>query len=157
MADEDAVFDRDALADERVGRDLHPAADANAFLNFDECADARFVTNLAAVEVDEVKDLDVAPQLDVGGDRLVLHSVTRRPSPRSDRSAASSMRTTRVPAAAPVSAARRAAIAAPNSSTTPASASRRSSFGAYMSPVRYDTRTSRRRSSSCTSNSTPLS
>src|SRR5262249_47401046 len=157
VADEDVVLDFDAFADERMALHFDPPADLRAALNLDERADPAFIADFAAVEIDELEDLDVAAQPHVVGDRLKLHSLTRLPSWRNDSSAACSNATTRTPAAAPVSGARRSAIDAANSSITRDSASRRSSFGAYMSPVRYDTKICRRVSSSRTSKSTPLS
>src|SRR5215467_133864 len=86
-----------------------------------------------------------------------LVNATRRPEDRNDSSAASSRWTTRWPEAASVSGRRHSAIASANSRTTRVSASVRSSFGACMSPVRYETRICRRVCSSGTSKSTPLS
>ena len=53
MADEDVIFDRDALTDERVARNLAAAADPGVLLDFDERADLRLVADLAAVEIDK--------------------------------------------------------------------------------------------------------
>src|SRR5580765_5407350 len=136
VADKDVIFQLDAFADERVARDLDAAADLGAALDLDKRADSRLVANLAAVEVDELEDRDVLAEPDVGRDRLKLHKAIRRPFARSDRWAASRSATTRLPAAASVSGARCCAIDSANSCATSESASRRSNFGAYMSPVR---------------------
>ena len=59
VADEDFVFDGDAFADEGVALDLAVFADGGVFLYFDEGADLGIVADGAAVEVDEVVELDV--------------------------------------------------------------------------------------------------
>ena len=59
------VFDRDAFADEGVAGDLAAAADAGVLLDLDKGADLRLVTDLAAVQIEEVAEPDVASQLDV--------------------------------------------------------------------------------------------
>src|SRR2546425_6701390 len=66
VADEDVVLDRHAFTDEGVARNLAPPADLRIFLDLDERPDLRFVADLAAVQVDELRELDVLPQLDVG-------------------------------------------------------------------------------------------
>src|SRR5438094_3829168 len=146
VADEDVILDLDAFADERVARNFHAPSNLRALLNLDERADAALVADLASVEIDEIVDPDVSTQLHVVRDCDAFHIVIRRPSLRSDCSAASSIETTRMPAAAPVIGSRRSAIADANSAVTSDSASRRSCFGAYMSPVRYETRIWRRAS-----------
>ena len=79
MADEDVVVDRHALTDERVARNLAPAADCRVLLDFDECANLRLVADLASVQVDETRQLDVVAQLHVRSDRqiLIVQSNTR--------------------------------------------------------------------------------
>jgi hypothetical protein len=69
MADEDLVLDGDALADERVARDLAPLADGGVLLDFDERADLRVVADTASVEIDEIGESDTGSQLDVVGNR----------------------------------------------------------------------------------------
>src|SRR5262245_2524652 len=157
VSNEDVILDLDTFADEGMARNLDAAANLRALLDFDECTDARFVADLTAVQVDELVDLDVLAKLDVRRDRLKRHSVTRWLPARSERSAASSSVTTRTPAAPSVNGARRWSMASANSRTTKPRASRRSNVGAYMPPVRYDTRIWRRVSPSRTSTSTPLS
>src|SRR5438309_4489262 len=66
MADEDVILDRHAFTDEGVARNLAPPADLRILLDLDERSDLRFVADLAAVQVDELRELDVLPQLDVG-------------------------------------------------------------------------------------------
>ena len=65
MADEDLVLDGDAFADEGVALDLAVLADGGVFLDFDEGADLGAVADGAAVEVDEVVQLDVLSKDDV--------------------------------------------------------------------------------------------
>src|SRR5207249_7253915 len=66
VANEDVVLDRHAFTDEGVARNLAPPADLRILLDLDEGPDLRFVADLAAVQVDELRELDVLPQLDVG-------------------------------------------------------------------------------------------
>ena len=61
MADEDVVLDRHAFTDEGVARNLAPPADLCILLDLDERSDLRFVADLAAVQVDELRELDVLP------------------------------------------------------------------------------------------------
>jgi len=80
MANENFVFDGHAFADETVTRDFAVAADARAFLNLNERADARSVADLAAVKIYEVMNFDIAPEFDVGRDHAELsghEAVTR--------------------------------------------------------------------------------
>src|SRR5207247_5811005 len=72
VADEDFVFDRDASTDKAVARQFAVAADAGAFLDFDERADLCPVTDFAAVEVDEVVDDYVPAELNVRSDYAEL-------------------------------------------------------------------------------------
>jgi hypothetical protein len=71
MTHKNLIFQRDALANESMARDLTPAANFRAFLNFDEGADLGFIPDFAAVEVDEAEDLDAFAEFDVWGDLLV--------------------------------------------------------------------------------------
>jgi hypothetical protein len=66
MADEYLILDHDALADERVRRDLASGTNLRPFLDLDESPDLGLVTNLAAIEVDErrLKDVDVLTKAD---------------------------------------------------------------------------------------------
>jgi hypothetical protein len=70
VADETLVFDRDALANKGVRRDLATLADRRVILNFYKRADLCFVPDRTAVQVNQVrlKDADVASQDYVGGD-----------------------------------------------------------------------------------------
>jgi len=52
-------------------RDLAPAADLGAFLDFNKGAHLRLITDLATVKVDEAEDPDPLPEFDVGRDLLV--------------------------------------------------------------------------------------
>src|SRR4030042_2547943 len=73
MADEDVVLDGHALPDEGVRGDLAVPADECVFLDLDERPDPGVVPDRAAVEVDEGEDLDVFPELDVGGNTAEFH------------------------------------------------------------------------------------
>ena len=68
VADEDLVLDGHALADESVALDLAVPADGDVFLDFDEGADLGAVADGAAVEVDEVVQLDVFAKDDIRSD-----------------------------------------------------------------------------------------
>src|SRR5215471_8935086 len=72
MTDKNLVFDGYGFANKRVRRDLAEAPDAGVLLNFDEGADLRAVADLAAVEIDEVMNDYLAPQLNVGRDDAEL-------------------------------------------------------------------------------------
>src|SRR5436190_2474053 len=91
VPDEDVVLDRHALADERVAGDLAVLSDPGVLLNLDEGADLRVVPDFAAVEIDELRELDALTQLHVRSDAVIVrHRVTALPRSLSDRSAASS-------------------------------------------------------------------
>src|SRR5262249_24701785 len=53
MADKNVVFNHYAFTDKSVTGDFAALADAGIFLNFHERADLRFITDLAAIEIDE--------------------------------------------------------------------------------------------------------
>ena len=61
MTDEHVVLDGHALADEGVARDLAPQTNLRLLLDLDECSDLCFVADLAPVQVDEPRELDVFP------------------------------------------------------------------------------------------------
>ena len=65
MADENIVLNRYAFADERVARHFASPAHARILLNLDECSDLCFVSNLASIQIDEFRQLDVLAKLDV--------------------------------------------------------------------------------------------
>ena len=73
MADEHVILDGHAFADEGVAGDLAPPANAGILLNLDEGADLGFVADLAAIEIDELRKLDVFPELHVGRNAHVFH------------------------------------------------------------------------------------
>ena len=54
--------------------------DFRVLLDLDECADLGFVADLAAVQIDELRQLDVFAQLDVGRNASeVVHAYTASP------------------------------------------------------------------------------
>jgi hypothetical protein len=65
VPDEDFVLDCHAVTDERMARYLAPFADLGILLNLDEGPDFCVITDLAALEVDEFRELHVLPQLDI--------------------------------------------------------------------------------------------
>jgi len=73
VADEDVVFDIDALANESVTRNLHVSADSGILLDFDESTDLGIIADRAAVEVDEGEDFDVLAQLHIGRNAAEVH------------------------------------------------------------------------------------
>src|SRR5262245_19472095 len=73
VPDKHLILDLDPFADEGVALDLDAATDLRAALDLDERADPRFVADLASVQVDEIENLDVPAQPDVGGYRLIFH------------------------------------------------------------------------------------
>ena len=64
------VIDRDAFADEGMTLDLTPSTNRRTALNLHERADARFVTYVAPVKVNEGEDLDISAQYYIRGDSL---------------------------------------------------------------------------------------
>ena len=85
MTDEDVVFDRHAFADERVAGDLAVLSDLGVLLNLDKGADLGVVADLAAVEVDELGELDVLARASRRRNaQVVAHSSTGLPRSFSD-------------------------------------------------------------------------
>src|ERR1043166_9179872 len=72
ITDKDFVFDRHRFADEGMRGNLAAPADARIFLNLDESANPGAVADFAAVEIYEVVNGDIAPQLNVGRDDTEL-------------------------------------------------------------------------------------
>ena len=68
----DAGLDRHAFTNEGVAADLAVIADLGAFLNFNEGPDPRFVSNLAAIKVDEGVDSHVPTELHVRRNSLII-------------------------------------------------------------------------------------
>ena len=59
MSDENLIFNRDAFADEGMAGYLAVPSDPGVFLYLDKRADLGVIANLAAVEVDELREFDV--------------------------------------------------------------------------------------------------
>ena len=76
VSDEYLGLDGYAFANERMTRDLATSSDSRALLNLDKRADPCLVANLAAIKVDEGKDLDVATEPDVWRDSLIIWRLT---------------------------------------------------------------------------------
>src|SRR5437763_4147498 len=72
MADEDFVFDSYAFANKCVARNFAVSSHAGALLNFDERSNPRAVTNLAAIEIYEVVNTNIAAELNVRRDYAEL-------------------------------------------------------------------------------------
>ena len=72
VADKNLVLDRDAFTDKAMRGNFAVTAYACTSLNLDERADARAVADLAAIEINEVMDFDVAAELDVRRDYAEL-------------------------------------------------------------------------------------
>ena len=68
MTDEDFVFQADAFADKTVTGDFTVASDARALLNLHKRPDRRSVADLTAVEIYEMMNCDIAPELNVRRD-----------------------------------------------------------------------------------------
>ncbi len=99
MPDENIVFNRDAFADEGVARYLAAPAHLGVLLNLDEGPYFGLFADLTAIQVDELRELDVLAELYIRGNTAVfVHRRTNSPLFRIDRSAASSIRTMRSPA-----------------------------------------------------------
>jgi hypothetical protein len=80
VADEDVVFNDNALADERMARYFAPPADDRILLDFDEGSNPGIVTDLTTVQVDESREPDIRAQLYVVGDAVPgIHSDTSVP------------------------------------------------------------------------------
>src|SRR5450755_2313374 len=99
VADENVIFDVHAFTNKGVAGNLAAPPNARIFLNFHEGAYFGFVADFTSIHVDELGELDVFPKLDVGDDaHKLVHRITASPRFRTERSAASRMRTTRSPA-----------------------------------------------------------
>jgi hypothetical protein len=59
VADKDVVFDLYALTDKGMAGDLAAAAYARIFLNLNEGTDFRLVSDLAAIQIDELRELHI--------------------------------------------------------------------------------------------------
>src|ERR1700722_13510386 len=68
MTDEDVVLDGDALAHKSVAGNFAALADTGIFLDLDKSANLGFVADLASVEIDELGQLHIPPQLHVRRD-----------------------------------------------------------------------------------------
>jgi hypothetical protein len=80
MSDEDVILNDDALTNERMTGDLAALPDAGIFLDFDECADLGFVSNLAAIQIDELRKANVLSQSHVVRNAVVgVHKYTSDP------------------------------------------------------------------------------
>jgi hypothetical protein len=82
VSDKDLVFDRHAFTNEGVARYFAAPADFGILLNFDKRPDFRLITNLATIEVDELRKLHVLPHLDVRRNAemaIGLYDTARRP------------------------------------------------------------------------------
>src|SRR6185295_6535627 len=65
VSDKDLIFDRHAFTNEGVARYFAPLANFGILLNLDKRPDFRIVSNLATIEVDELRKLHVLSHLDV--------------------------------------------------------------------------------------------
>ena len=74
VTDEDVVFDGDAFANKGMAGNLAIAADGGILLDLDECANLGVIADLAAVQVDELGELDVLAQLYVRCDTEDIRS-----------------------------------------------------------------------------------
>lgn len=76
MADEDSVFDRNPFTDEGVTRNLTPFTNGNAFLDFDKGANPRFITDFAAIKIDERMNSYLPAELHIRCDQLMrIHDI----------------------------------------------------------------------------------
>ena len=66
VSDKDLVFDRHAFTNEGMARYFAPTADFGILLNLDKGPNFCIVTDLAAIEVDEFRELHVLPNLTSG-------------------------------------------------------------------------------------------
>jgi hypothetical protein len=104
VPNENAFFDCDAFTDKAVTGDFATRTDLCAFLDFDESANFRFVTDLASVEVHKPTDPNIAAELYIGRDKLMSDaflSHVRKP-PRTKEPKAGSITGTLPPLGAPV-------------------------------------------------------
>ena len=68
MANKHVIFDRHAFTDERVTLNLAVLADPCSLLDLDERPYLRIVSNLAAIEVYEIRYLDILAKFYIRGD-----------------------------------------------------------------------------------------
>src|SRR5262245_27514225 len=71
VPNENAFFDCDAFADKAVAGNFATRPDFCTFLDFNEGANFRFVTDLASVKVHKPTDLNIASELYIGRYKLV--------------------------------------------------------------------------------------
>jgi hypothetical protein len=74
VPNENAFFDCDAFADEGVAGNFATRPDLCAFLDFNESANFRFVTDLASVKVYKPTDPNIASELYVGRYKLMSNA-----------------------------------------------------------------------------------
>jgi hypothetical protein len=65
MSNEDVVFDRHALANKCVARNLAAVTDLRILLDLYESADLRLIADFTAIKIDELREHYVLAQLDV--------------------------------------------------------------------------------------------
>jgi hypothetical protein len=68
VADKNVIFNIHALTDERVRGDLAVLTNPGVLLNLDKRANLGVISDFAAVQVHEIKDLDVFAKLHRWGD-----------------------------------------------------------------------------------------
>src|SRR5260370_37967684 len=137
MADEGKILDCHSFADESMAGDLAVLAHLYIFLDLDERSNLRIVSNFAAVEIDEFRQHDAFSELYVGGNAaVVVHRRTIFPLSWRDSSAASSIWTTRMPAAPSLNGDLSLRIQSAKYPSSDFSASACSTRGAHISPER---------------------
>ena len=67
MSDEDFIFNRYTLANERMAGDLHPPANFCPLLDLDEGSHPAFVADLAALQIHKCIDLYIRAQFNICG------------------------------------------------------------------------------------------
>src|SRR3990170_8748647 len=72
MSDKHVVLDGHSLADEGVTRNLASLPDLGVLLNFNKGTDFGLITDFTAVQIDEVGQLDVCPELHVRRNTSVI-------------------------------------------------------------------------------------
>ena len=73
---ENAFFNCNAFANERVTGDFAPRPDTCAFLDFNERTDLRFIADLAPVKIDKSADPNLTSKLYVGRYQLMRNSIS---------------------------------------------------------------------------------
>src|SRR5258708_6483738 len=137
VAYENIILNGHSFADKSMAADFAMFADLGVLLDLHKRAYLRLIADLATIEIDEFGELYVFSQLHIGSDALMLvHSRMIFPLSFRDRSAASSILTTRKPATPSFNGVRSFSMQSTKYLSSTFKASVCSTLGAHTSPER---------------------